>query len=408
MGEYRRLNVLIGLEGLALGGCPINAIDLARALRTRGHTLNVFAIDERVKVSLEPYAERSGFQVTRLPAVQSTLRRALQIRRLADRCSADVVHVFAPWMSMAAAGSILGRRRVVMVTNWMMENVSYTPQHLPLIVGTRSMQTEAQLGHRSPVHLMEPPVDLVTELADVGDPSQFRADLGIDPNDTVAVIVSRVAQHMKAEGIRNAVEAVGRINSPDLSLVIVGDGDAYGEIVDMANKVNAGLGRNAVITTGALDDPRVAYRAADLVLGMGGSAIRAMAHAKPVIVLGVDGFAEIFESATCSRFLEHGFYGVGLSDPDPVAHLASLIESLLREPRRRSLGSFGHDLVTSRFSLDAAADTLVEWYEAELAGRLGVVQRTLSGLGTLGRAQMHNSRVNLQRRLRSRRPELVH
>ena len=41
------------------------------------------------------------------------------------------------------------------------------------------------------------------------------------------------------------------------------------------------LGRDAVVLTGAMLDPRPAYAAADVVIGMGGSSLRGMASASP-------------------------------------------------------------------------------------------------------------------------------
>ena len=51
--------------------------------------------------------------------------------------------------------------------------------------------------------------------------------------------------------------------------------------------------------------------AADLVLGMGSSALRALAIARPLIVQGELGFSEVFEPATSEMFMRQGFYGLG-------------------------------------------------------------------------------------------------
>src|SRR4051812_2903060 len=92
------LRIVIGLEGLALGGCPINALDLARTLRQNGHHVTVFAINETVRVSVLPYAESSGFQVELLDGRGGIASLVRQMRRLAKRESADIIHVFAPWL----------------------------------------------------------------------------------------------------------------------------------------------------------------------------------------------------------------------------------------------------------------------------------------------------------------------
>ena len=45
-------------------------------------------------------------------------------------------------------------------------------------------------------------------------------------------------------------------------------------------------GRQVVLLTGEIADPRPAYAAADVVVGQGGSALRGMAFGKPLVVVG--------------------------------------------------------------------------------------------------------------------------
>ena len=52
-------------------------------------------------------------------------------------------------------------------------------------------------------------------------------------------------------------------------------------------------GRQVVLLTGEIADPRSAYAAADVVVGQGGSALRGMAFGKPLIVVGEEGFSEL-------------------------------------------------------------------------------------------------------------------
>lgn len=385
----RPLSVVIGLEGLALGGCPINALDLGRALRERGHRVNVFAIDEDVRVSLIPYAEQAGFKVALVPADLGVARRSLHIRRFADEHSADVVHVFAPWLASSAAASVASRRpRVAVVTNLMMSNVTYTPEHMPLIVGTRLMQEEALEFHPSRVHLIEPPVDVDREIAGAELALQFRKAYDIEPEDTLVVIVSRVDSHMKSEGIRHSIRAVGDLDIARLRLVVVGDGDAFDEVSAEADRVNAKLRRRAVVMAGAHHDPRPAYAAADVMLGMGGSALRSLAHSKPLIVLGERGFSSVFEPSSVDYFLRFGFYG-DQPDDRPVDAIADHIRGLLDVERRRELGRFGHDLVRARFGLEASAETLERIYRMELESAPGCAKRTMAASGTFARSIVH-------------------
>lgn len=392
-----QLSIAIGLEGLALGGCPINAIDLSRTLRRRGHRVAVFAIDEKVKVSLLPYAERAGFEVTLLPARASGLSRTLQIHRFANAVRADVIHVFGPWLGPSAwAAAAFNARRTAAVTNWTMENVNYIPAGMPMIVGTRGLQREAETAHRGPVPLLEPPVDLESDFPDPVAGSAFRRQYGVREDEILAVTVSRLDSDLKAEGIARAIDAVAHLDLPTLRLVIVGDGNAQDILQRRAAAVNATLGRQAVLLAGAMIDPRAAYDAADLTLGMGGSAIRSLAHGKPLIVLGLDGFARTFTPDSISYFYEAGFFGEK-GGADPVGHLAAEIQALLPAAMRQQLGGFGLGEVRQRFGLEAGADKLESIYRTALADVPSVSGRISRGGRTLGKMSANEAKKAWQR-----------
>ena len=396
-GTPRPLSVVIGLEGLALGGCPINALDLGRALRERGHRVNVFAIDEDVRVPLLPYARQSGFDVELLPTRSGTASRAWQIRRFAGQHDADVVHVFAPWLGAAACIAMGSRRRgIAVVTNWMMNNVNYVPRRTPMVVGTRSMQQDAEEWHTGRVWLMEPPVDVRGELAGREGAHAFRTEYGVGDDDITAVIVGRIDSHMKAEGIRNAIGAVALLDEPRLRLVLVGDGNAFEEIQREAERVNRQLGRRAVIMTGAIYDPRPAYAAADIALAMGGSALRALTHGKPLIVLGENGFARQFKPATLDYFLQHGYYGDEVTDR-PVELMRGMLAQLLDADRRKELGEFGREFVQSRFALDLTAERLEGIYRRELSEAEDRPRRSFDAAKVLARALAHQALQRLRR-----------
>jgi glycosyltransferase involved in cell wall biosynthesis len=374
------LSILIGLEGMALGGCPINALDLGRALRKRGHRVSVFAIDEDVRVSYLPYAKSSGFPITVLPAGVGHASRAWQIRKLAARESADIIHVFAPWLGRAASIATASRqRRSAIVTNWMMRNVSYVPQHTPMIVGTPMLREEAEQSHRGRVWLMEPPVDLIADHPDPLRARRFRQETGIDESEVAAVLVSRLDSHMKAEGIGYAIRAVRELDIPRLRLVVVGDGNAFDDLGEQAERTNTELGRRAVVLTGAMQDPRPAYAGADITLGMGGSALRALAHAKPLIVLGERGFARVFEPASKNDFYKVGFFGDRRNN-DPVGHLATQLRELLNDDRRRALGEFGLAEVRTRFGLETSAEKLEGIYRASLESTPNTAVRLVNAM----------------------------
>jgi len=148
----------------------------------------------------------------------------------------------------------------------------------------------------------------------------------------------------------------------------VGDGPSRPEVAAAAERANAAAGRRAVILTGELRDPRPAYAAADVSLGMGGSALRAMAFGRPLVVQGERGFWELLTPDTVKRFLWTGWYGAGDGPEHGPARLEAILQELLADPGRRAeLGAYARGLVEGRFSLQAAAARQAEVYERALA-----------------------------------------
>lgn len=363
------LRITIGLAGLRFGGCQINAVDLASTLRAAGHAVQLFAVaDPAVKHSVLPYAREADFEVELLPRRAGLLATARDIHQVAETHDADVVHVFAPWLapplSLASAGWVA---RAAVETNWDMENAFWGSPSLPLIVGTHDMAAEARSCRRAAVHLMEPPVDVRIDRPDPAAGAAFRRAHGLADDTPLAVAVSRLDRLMKSEGILQSVEAMRLATTDDLCLAIVGDGDAYQTIADAARRVNESLGRTAVFLTGSLIDPHPAYSAADVVLAMGGAALRGLAHEKAAVILGERGFFKLFEPEALDYFHEQGYYGLG-EGHDPSTALAATLDALCASPaRRRELGVLGREHVVARYSLAATTESLVEIYRGAVA-----------------------------------------
>jgi glycosyltransferase involved in cell wall biosynthesis len=166
---------------------------------------------------------------------------------------------------------------------------------------------------------------------------------------------------MKGDGARTAIATMEALDDPAARLVIVGDGDDRRALERQAGEVNARLGRRAVVFTGALLDPRPAYAGADVVLAMGGAALRGLAFGKPVVVLGERGFLRLFEPDSAPYFFRHGYFGTD-GDGDPVTALATTLRRLSDDELRSRLGRLGLRVVRERNSLEGAGDRLEAVY----------------------------------------------
>src|SRR5690606_16938374 len=110
-------------------------------------------------------------------------------------------------------------------------------------------------------------------------------------------------------------------------------------------------------------DPRSAYAAADIVLGMGSSALRALSIGRPLIVQGEEGFSRVFEPDSAGLFLHQGFYGLDSGREGPEVLAVQIERLLVDKPLRDELGQMGRSIVEENFSLDALSNRLLDIYK---------------------------------------------
>jgi glycosyltransferase involved in cell wall biosynthesis len=361
-----RLRIMICIHRLILGGDIINAIEMAGHLRDRGHEVTLFAIHEEAEPALDLVRD-SGLPILVVDQPRGLKSRIRMIREVAafvrDR-RIDVVHSFGHGDTYTMFVGAHGLARVPLVVNdYSMTLSASRPRRTPLVVGTRRVADEAK-GRRGPVTLLEPPIDTELNAPGVVDGEAFRRALALGPDDLLLVIVGRLARVLKLPGLLASIEGVVRLDDRRITLSIVGDGEAKEQVVSCARAANATLGRPSVVLSGQMVDPRVAYEAADIVLGMGHSALRAMAFAKPVIVLGEAGFAVTLQPGTLPMFAYDGIFGVG-DGGDAAARVSKELKALLDDPLLRTrLGAWGRSVAIRDFCAERAADVLEETYAA--------------------------------------------
>jgi glycosyltransferase involved in cell wall biosynthesis len=272
---------------------------------------------------------------------------------------------------------------------------------MPLMVGTEQIRHAEAIFGRSQVHVMEPPIDVAFNRvpSDV-DVTGFRSRWGLYDDVPNIVCVSRLAHELKLEGILAAMDAVYQLSlARPVRLVIAGNGPAAGEVRARAAEINEVAGRRIVVLTGELADPRPAYACAEVVLGMGGSALRGLSFGKPLVVQGERGFWELLTGETLPLFLWQGWYGSGAgSQGEGSSALATILARLLDDVSLRSfLGLFGRRLVEERFSLAAAARRQTELYELFAGARPGSRFAFLDDIAAVGRYSAHVARRRLHR-----------
>ncbi|MEV4614633.1 glycosyltransferase [Kitasatospora sp. NPDC049258] len=362
----RPVRVLVHLNNLALGGAQLNAVDIARTLRARGHDPVLFAQGVAGPAPLVEVAAGHGLEVV-VAGGPDTPHREVRSRlgKLAAEHGTEVLHA---WEVRAARNSFFGPGRLgripVVTTFYGIRMLRGLPRHQPLVLGLGALMGDGKAFGHHDVRLIEPPVNTGTDAPGVVDGAAFRRQHGVTEHELLLAIVTRLVPDLEKDaGAALTLEAVRLLDDPRIRLAVVGTGPSLDKLRAQAVSVNQELGREAVLVPGQLADPRPAYQAADLVLGMGGSALRGLAFAKPVIVHGAAGYTAVHEPGPLVEpHASRCMYGFGDGSRSPKA-LAGQIQQLLDDPGRRAeLGGWGREWVVGRFSLESVTTAFEQLY----------------------------------------------
>lgn len=361
----RRLRIMTCPHELIRGGSQIIAIQLAAELRDRGHEVEIYAFPG----PLVEYVESFGLPYRTAPPSRGATMRPYALRSLVGeirRFRPDIVHTYEALGSVASsrAAMIVPHRNVTTVSS--MDVPDFIPDDVPLLVGTARLAA-GQVGRPGGVELMEPVVD--ADFDAPGDAVSARAALGIAPDQLVVSIVGRLSEeHHKARGVVSAIDDLARRELPrPVTVIVAGSGDREDDVRAAAEAARERNPRLTIRLEGDVPDPRPIYDAAHIAVGMGSSGIRAMAHAKPLIVQGRDGFCRLLEEHTADELASECVFGYGETGGPSVGEL--ILDLAERESRRDELAALGRDLVLRRFSHRRAADLLERVYAAELERR---------------------------------------
>lgn len=377
------MKILVFLHEMALGGAVVNAIELAELLRDRhGHDVVLFA----PAGPMVAQAKAKGLRLIESPAarVHPCPQRMRALRAAVRRERADLVYVWETWALVDAYYAVhLPMAVPMLMTDMQMKINHLLPKSLPSTFGTPELAAAARAGGRRRVDTLLPPIDTRLNAPRAVNVAVSRARFGFQEGDFVLAIVSRLDPSMKLESLGHAIEAIDRLSSLDqLRLLIVGDGAAREELQQRADALNERLGRRAVLLAGAMLDPRPAYAAADIVIGMGSSALKGMAFEKPVIVVGEQGFAAPFTEATLAGFYERGLFGVGQGSPGSDRLVAAIEQFVADVHRRSASAALGLRFVREHFSLERVCDHLNALCAAAVADPPTRRERVFDGLRT--------------------------
>lgn len=198
----------------------------------------------------------------------------------------------------------------------------------------------------------------------------IRQGLDISRNRHKIALVSRLDKD-KETSIVSTIRSIAEVAKimPDIQLIVVGDGDIFDKVYELAEEVNRKRGEQIIVMAGYLDQVERILNLADIVVAIGGAAVEAMACGKPVIVAGHrtgpkgGSFGGIITPATLKELRDYYFTGRNSSQKTTPALIAQECLKLLGdEAWRNELGEFGRRFVTEECNLEKSVDRIEKMF----------------------------------------------
>lgn len=153
----------------------------------------------------------------------------------------------------------------------------------------------------------------------------------------------------------------------DLTVVMVGAGDAQDQVRSMAERVNRALGREAIVLAGARIDIESFCGWANYFVGVSRSALEAMSARCPTVLAGAQGSLGIFSEKNLKKALDTNFTcrGYDLMDGGAIADaLTELFE--MRGEERAKMGEYNRATVAKYYSIARMAKDAEDMYRSLL------------------------------------------
>ncbi|MDI3316747.1 MAG: glycosyltransferase [Bacillota bacterium] len=373
---------------LDLGGAETHVVSLARALRRRGWEVEVTSSGGRLVSRLEEAGIPHHFLPlgSRLP--WELERSVAGLRALVRRRAIGLVHAHARIPAWVADHALAGSGVPLVTTYHGLYNAGWFWRRMTRW-GERAIAVSQDVRDHLIRRLGADP-DRVTVIPNGIDLEEYAAapregppDLDLPPEAPVVLHVSRLSEFVETSLAlaASAPELADRVR--DVRILIAGAGRQLERLRQEADAANRRAGRTVVYTLGARSDVPALLGRAWVAVGVGRSALEAMAAGRPVIISGNGGYGGILTEERLARFEAHNFTARGFGRPiEAEALLPDLVRLLGDEPLRRRLGALGRETVRQRYSIEETARAVEAVYrEVEATSSREGRQRGRGGVG---------------------------
>lgn len=374
-GVEMKCNLMLSLMQLDIGGAETHVVELAKELKKRGYRVIVTSNGGAYVQELE----EAGIQHYTVPLQNKNPRNVMKawkmLKTIIREEHIDLVHSHARIPSF-----ILGKIQksmgfpFVTTAHW----VFTTKYGLKYITdwGQRTVAVSEDIKKylMDNYHIPEEHIYVTINGIDTDkfspalDKKEVQAELGLQDTDNTIVYVSRMDadRSMVARQLVNVIPQLDGIVE-NLRLVIVGGGNDFEAVSEMARQVNEKLGRKAIILTGARTDINRLIAPAKLFVGVSRAALEAMAEEKPTIIAGNEGYIGLLSEDKLDVAVDTNFCCRGC----PASTEALLAQEIgnffgMWEEEQKALGKFGRTLIQKQYSVKKMTDDTEKAYKAVL------------------------------------------
>ncbi|MCI5604621.1 MAG: polysaccharide pyruvyl transferase CsaB [Clostridia bacterium] len=365
-------NILLSLMQLNIGGAETHVVELAKELKRKGFNVIVTSNGGVYVKELE----ESGIKHYSVPLQNKNPINMFKAMRLLKKIiieeKIDIVHSHARIPSFIL-GKLHKRMKFPFVTtaHWVF-NTGYGLKYITdwgekVVAVSEDIKTYLMDNYKVPAGDIRVTINGIDteKFSPNTDASEIMQELEISPNESVITYVSRLDESRSLVA-KQLIEAVPRLDAqiPDLKIILVGSGDDFENVKEMAENVNAQLGRRVIVLTGARTDINKLIAPCELFVGVSRAALEAMAAEKPVIIAGNEGYLGLFDRTKLQVGIDTNFCCRGCEESS-----AALLErDILRffamsVEERNELGEYGRNLIKREYSVSRMADDSIKVYD---------------------------------------------
>lgn len=363
-------NIVILTMGLDIGGAETHIVELAGALRQKGHKVTIFsnggAFTEQLK----------KMDIDHIEAPMNNKRPKSLIcsyKTLLDFCRSEHVSVIHSHTRITnfIAHLVCKKLHIPMVTTVHFNFKLNLLTKLFSRWGNRSLSVSEDLRQYvaegygidpNKVRITVNGINLNT-FSKQSNPV-LRAEYGLNEQHKVILCVSRIDTGA-CENVFRFLQSAKEIydNVPDARIVIVGNGNRFEELTRLVAELNAATTQDFIQLAGARTNIADYLHMADAFAGVSRSALEAMACRLPTIIIGNQGYLGVYSEEILPACIDTNFTcrGYDYVSPHEVAEI--MIDMLTHPEHFTGNIEAAHKLIEERYSVVAMAEDALASYE---------------------------------------------